>query len=601
MTVASELARLTQTINSANELFLSDQIKTMDVGDGVQRPTNAKVLADLSAQMSGALIYASIELGLEGTSPGGHFSVTSPSSDEYLSLYRNDGGVAAFVDSYPNASRVRALSAEVVAMDSKVNELLSKTSYSAPEAEILVVADAEGGKHLTLTTKRLAAQSFEISSDNRAMIIGDSEGGAAIYMDNERTFIGELEMQRTDHPGILITDPEGGVLDPSRGAASSDTSIPADPFETAPLFTPVIAIAEGYAQTLNVQNMLTNRELAPQVIGSVASTTTSAAAAGSQLTIPAGKFGTAAVLNLRDVNKPDSRKFMNLQLKTVPVQQVPLSPRILIIGDSICNRQGGQLLKQILQTLGFTPTFVGTLNGSANANNLNDTSGELGEARESWETGDFTYAVTDRAVVVESGGEGAYMALAKAEKVTKNPFLRAATGSDSPTIVRNGYVFDPAFYQARFSLPTPDIVLNLLGTNDVRDRNETTIYDAVLANDTLMHNQIRAAWPLAKIIRSVPGTSLTADRNLLWTGRYAPMIKAMQQSAANRADANCTMAPIWALANPEVGYSYTAGAVGVDGFSTSDWADPIHPIQASRQSLFEAVAPYIAAAAANLI
>ena len=292
---------------------------------------------------------------------------------------------------------------------------------------------------------------------------------------------------------------------------------------------------------------------------------------------------------------------MNLQLKNVPVQQVPLNPKILIIGDSICNRQGGQLLKQILETLGFTPTFVGTLNGSANANNLNDASGELGEARESWETGDFTYAVTDRAVVVEPGGEGAYMALPKAEKVNRNPFLRAAVGSDSSAIVRNGYVFDPAFYRARFSLPTPDIVLNLLGTNDVRDRNEITIYDTVLANDTLMHNQIRAAWPLAKIIRSVPGTSLTAARNLLWTGRYAPMIKAMQQSAVNRADARFTLAPVWALANPEVGYSFTVGAVGVDGFSTSDWADPIHPIQASRQSLFEAVAPYIAAAAANII
>lgn len=601
MTVASELARLTQTIDSANELFLSDQIKMMDVGDGVMRPTNAKAVADLAAQMSGAMIYSSIELGLEGTVDDGHFSVTSPVSDEYLSLYRNDGGTAVFVDSYPNASKVRAVSDEVIAVDSKVDGMLSKTSYSSPEVETLVVTDEEGGKHLTLTNKRLATEQFEILSDSNAMIIGDSEGAVAVYVDAERSLLGNFEVLRTAQPGMFVTDTEGGVLTDLGGASAPAQSSTVDPFESGPLFAPIIAIADGYTQTLSVQSMLARRELAPQVIGSVASTTTSATATGPILPIPAGKFGASAVLNLRDINKPSSRRFMTLQLKHVPVQTVPTSPKILIIGDSICNRQGGQLLKQILQSLGFSPTFVGTLHGSANANNLNDTSGELGEARESWEAGDFTYAVTDRATVIAPGGEAAYMALSKPEKVFLNPFLRAATGSDPADVVRNGYVFDPAFYQARFSLQTPDIVLNLLGTNDVRDRGEMTIYDAVLANDTLMHNQIRAAWQSAKIIRSVPGTSLTSARNLLWTSRYSPLIKAMQQSAANRADPNLTLAPIWALTNPDVGYSFTAGSVGVDGFSTSDWTDSVHPIQASRQALFEAVAPYIAAAAANII
>ena len=50
MSGAEDLARLTVTINTANELLLSDEIKMMDVGDGVMRPTNAKVLADLSTQ-----------------------------------------------------------------------------------------------------------------------------------------------------------------------------------------------------------------------------------------------------------------------------------------------------------------------------------------------------------------------------------------------------------------------------------------------------------------------------------------------------------------------------------------------------------------------
>ncbi|PZQ08477.1 MAG: hypothetical protein DI564_18305 [Rhodanobacter denitrificans] len=57
-------------------------------------------------------------------------------------------------------------------------------------------------------------------------------------------------------------------------------------------------------------------------------------------------------------------------------------------------------------------------------------------------------------------------------------------------MVRNGYVFDPAFYQVRFSFPTPDIVINALGTNDVRDRPVSTIYADVLDGESVIHSQI---------------------------------------------------------------------------------------------------------------
>ncbi|NQD72911.1 hypothetical protein [Pseudomonas sp. CM27] len=103
MSGAEDLARLTETIDKANELMLSDQIKMVDVGGGQQRPTNAKVLADLATQMSGALIYTSTALGLAGTQPGGYFSVISASTQEYLNLYRNESGTADWIATYPSA------------------------------------------------------------------------------------------------------------------------------------------------------------------------------------------------------------------------------------------------------------------------------------------------------------------------------------------------------------------------------------------------------------------------------------------------------------------------------------------------------------------
>ncbi|HEN8733317.1 TPA: hypothetical protein U8207_001704 [Pseudomonas putida] len=110
MSGAEDLARLTQTIDTTNELFLSEEIKMVDVGGGVLRPTNAKVLADLATQMSGALIYTSVALGLAGTVSGGLFSVLSGLQDEYINLYRNVDGSAVFEDSYPNASATQRAS-----------------------------------------------------------------------------------------------------------------------------------------------------------------------------------------------------------------------------------------------------------------------------------------------------------------------------------------------------------------------------------------------------------------------------------------------------------------------------------------------------------
>lgn len=107
MSGPTDLARLTVSIDKVDELLLSDQIKMIDVGGGVMRPTNAKVLADLSTQMSGSMIYTSVALGLAGTVSGGYFSVPSAYTLEYIILYRNDAGSATEAGRYPSANATR--------------------------------------------------------------------------------------------------------------------------------------------------------------------------------------------------------------------------------------------------------------------------------------------------------------------------------------------------------------------------------------------------------------------------------------------------------------------------------------------------------------
>ncbi len=133
MSGAEDLARLTETIDKTDELFLSPEIKMVEVSPGVFRPTNAKVLADLSTQMSGALIYTSTALGLAGTVADGYFSVISPSVDNHVDVYRNDAGYATFISSYPSADFLR-----------KVDGKFYTTEDSG--MSIIPVATSEDGK-----------------------------------------------------------------------------------------------------------------------------------------------------------------------------------------------------------------------------------------------------------------------------------------------------------------------------------------------------------------------------------------------------------------------------------------------------------------------
>ncbi len=586
MSVTSDLARLSLTIDRANELLLTDQIKMVDVGGGVNRPSNAMVMANLSTLLGGAMPYTSVELGLAGTIDGTNFSVLSEETDEYVVVYRNQNGEPLEVDRYPNNQAVK-----------NISSIIKQFSAETVDPEFLVVTDPEGAKLASVTNRALYTLLLQIASTPGPTVIGDGEGAVDFYSDADRTIVGPLQVQHTQQPGVFFTDAEGAQLLES----SSSEVAPVSPFVDGLMFAPVIATSDVREAKLYVQNILSHRELEDAVVGSFASTSAPYVSTGRALLVSASKMGATATLTLRSKADPSSRRITSVAMKHVPVQNPAINKTILFIGDSIGNRQGVQFLKQYLAELGINATFIGTLETSNNPALANDTSGPLAESREGWETGDFTYAVTDRVSAVPLGGEADYLALSKADRWPKNPFLRASTGSDAADIICNGYVFDPAFYQARFGLSTPDIVLNMLGTNNVRDRTEAAIYDSVMLDDTLMHKQIRSAWPAAKIIRSFPGTALTAGRNMVWTSHYRHLVLAMKQSAAALNYSGLTVAPVWAMTDPENGYSFAAGTPGADGFLDESWSDDVHPIGAARHSLAVALAPFVAAAALNLI
>ncbi|WP_167334501.1 SGNH/GDSL hydrolase family protein [Pseudomonas cremoricolorata] len=561
--------------------------------------TQAKIssaLEDVAVQMRGAMIYSSAAQGIANTTSGSYFSVPSSDEAEYVILYRNDNGLAIKISTYPNAQAVKAVKQQVDSATVAIDQVSSQIKpFPSEETDVVRLRqlDTEGGLIAQLSDSALRTIPFTILVDAGSTAILDSEGSVVLLDEPGRTIVGPFEMQVTDAPGVFATDIEGALL------GVEDEVVAQSPFDGGLLFSPLIATSPAIRSVIYPQNILQYRERDTALVATLASLSTTASSSGRAMSVDAERYGPAAMLGLRRLDLPSDHRFMPLTLVNVPVQAQPTPIKVLVIGDSIGNRQGATLTKQYLEAQGFSVTLVGTMPGSALPNDPNNASGGLGEAREGWETGDYTYAQTDMANIVAPGGEAAYLSGSKAYKYSRNPFLRAATESDNPAIVRNGCVFDPAFYQSRFGLQAPDVVVNLLGTNDASHRTDATVYAEVFANDTLMHSQIAAAWPDAKIIRSVPGTSFDTTRNALWSTRYAPVIRAIKDAAAG--NAAVIVAPVWAMTDPESGYPISASAPGTDGFVSGNFSDPTHPQGSSRHSLFASLAPFIAGAALDLI
>lgn len=554
-----------------------------------------QILAELQqAARDGQLIqngyYATEAEGRSAVADGDTFKVVGSGAVAAYLYRRISAGVSVLEAKFPAAAAVSDLQA-----------LISSSESTEP---IEAIVDEEGGVHRLNTPSMTQDRVHRVEEIDKGGALLSEDGGVLLYQDEERTIVGPMEIGHTDVPGVYVVDTEGGVHAALAGDASTnDTPAAAGPLSAGAFFSGTLVGAQDVPIGLHVPSLIAERLRGGEIVATLNSTTTPVAVSGGDgLSTTSDALGSAAQLVLRNRSNPAERLVRALSVKTVPVPAVAPTPiRVLYIGDSIGNRQGLLFLQNILSGWGYLPEWIGTLNSSSVANNANDTAGPLGECREGWETGDYTLAVNDRALIVEPGQEAAYLAMSKVDKRPRNPFVRAATGADSAGDVRNGYVLDFAFYQSRFSLQPPDVVVWAMGTNDVRDRTESEVYGAVNGNDALFYRRIKAAWPAAKIIRMVPSTAMDPAREAAWTSKYIPMFRAILDAAAGVA--GLTVAPTWAMTNQDAAYSFAAAPDPTTGFTSlpAGWTDAVHPPGALRIGLYQALAPYVAAAGINLI
>ena len=277
--------------------------------------------------------------------------------------------------------------------------------------------------------------------------------------------------------------------------------------------------------------------------------------------------------------------------KVAPTAVLPNNMKYLVIGDSNTNIAFADLLNKTLRARGHNPTFVGTLTGQGLDGS--ETSGPLGEGRSAWSSSNFTHRVTTRPPVA-IGGEAAYNAMTKSQKLNVNPFIIAGSGAGS----FNGYKFDFASYLSRFGVDTPDVVGIGLGPNNLYLSNDFEQVATDFVDDLdIMTKSIWAVNPNIKIALYLRGMSKSEEQDtkykmghrwlqkkLIWFVRSHP------QHAKN-----IWLISSWAHMSQEAGWTIST-IVNTDGIIKGNITDRVHPRLAedTRGAYVATVAPWMA-------
>ena len=262
------------------------------------------------------------------------------------------------------------------------------------------------------------------------------------------------------------------------------------------------------------------------------------------------------------------------------------SPKILVIGDSLTQQGTVSALASRLQADGLTPVFLGT---------LQDNGGTWCEGRAAWEFSDYTRkhlfsdpsnpitgGSTPLYPIDATGGDGVvttveqYLALPGVMGLPVrwkyNPFIRPSVGGDNPDHVKNGYIFDMRFYLTRFAYPDPDIVMIALGTNDQNSNAIPAGYNNCVEGLAILHAQIRAALPSAKIgivASSYPDKDKFESLSVPWINH---LISNYDTPAAN----NTSVLPVYAAQHTKYIYPMTVGATNAAGVESGVVGDWVH-------------------------
>lgn len=360
-------------------------------------------------------------------------------------------------------------------------------------------------------------------------ILGNADGTTRIVNDDVDRIRGETVALRKIAPSIVAPDVAGivdgvGIADPSDptifyplNAVSHDGKM------HGPLFsgpTPRIVLGPklfavgGRNITLFGPSMLPyrNRGLGYEftLLSQNEASQPLARSFVTSIDVAADRLGSSAILKL--VSRSIDAFEFSLPLTIVKSAASKTgSPACLMIGDSIT--QGTQqTAADMMAATALTPTWIGSRRRAGTT--------AYGEGRGGWRAADFVYQFTKFAPL-PAGQEG-FVRFDGTDG--RNPFIRAATGSDNAAFVKNGYIFDFRYYLDRFGFPNPATVSIELGVNDMLNDGLTNGVANAIAAIAIMVAQIKAAAPACRIGLAVPMVGSNAQYDRYWDQGLTPLL-----------------------------------------------------------------------------
>lgn len=610
-----------------------------------------------SAAVAAGMVYDTVAAGLAATAEGATFNVFATDS-AYAITYRKVSGVAVPIKSLASQDTIDEIKAilsealgeaalSVVDPDGNEGLYLSAdflrlvfggadiSGLASGEAATMATRDGNGAISVTALGLVLLATAMgaefrvgdedgyylmrvvpgetalpgisatPVSADLAGMRIGrddddrpalvDDQGVDRLAMIPGGIRVDRMAVAYDDIPGVAFAfaDPEGFFYTHFGDDGTGSSGGGNDAADLRPIFTDDLWLLPDRPVVLQTPMLFADRQVGNFARATVA-TGAWARSSHEEIAIHPADCAEAGELRIMRTDIADNGRIVQPFAIHV-AEPAAQAPKILMIGDSISNRQLPALIDARLRGLGLNPHWIGTIASSADDDRWSE-GGPLGEYREGRAFTDLVYSVLDgEAQILAPGQEATYLALPKTSKIAWNPLIRASTGGDDPAIVRNGAVLDFRQYLDRLDLPDPDLIPFLLGENDVLEHSDPAVVAARIIDAVgIIIRQARAALPNVRIAFGVSGQAGGAKGDVLWAARKPAAIRAIIQAVRDAADPLVSVIPSWAFMDPEAGWAIDATADPETGVLIGSITDNVHPIGTPRAQLAESYAAWIA-------
>lgn len=215
------LEQLSTAVEQLNQVLQGDETTTVDINGKIQPSVQKKTLDEVNAKVQlvldaaadiDAVKYTTTAAGIAATTDGQFFSVVSSDPENYLDLYKNQAGVAAFEKSYPSISIVSTLKNSINSTTSNLSSLFVErenlsSANNLIESFIIQKSDGQLGasSYWSVTDYHRVIENSVITRDALILAGGSSAAASIAFYDIDKNYLGFYHNQSKAEK-VLVSD-----------------------------------------------------------------------------------------------------------------------------------------------------------------------------------------------------------------------------------------------------------------------------------------------------------------------------------------------------------------------------------------------------------